>query len=145
LHLSITNVDIFEDSIVVALKLDFYDFSKVINTIEMYSEEKDTLENFSKDYYINAYIGSNFILSFQGGQIILEYVNKEIEGNSIWLFFKGTGVNKIDTLEIKNTLLCKEFSDQKNMVIISFGNLVKGFEFSPSDTKKTVNLALYKQ
>lgn len=65
---------------------------------------------------LKKYLASHMQISVNGNQMPLEYVGHEYENTVFIGYFKITGVQNVQLLEIVNTALCDFISSQQNMI-----------------------------
>ncbi len=141
LHLSVTNIDIVGDSVKVAIRVFKDDFLAVVMAFNNTDKPFDFSDTNSKgNDYIKAYINKMFKLNSSTKNINLKYTKKQVDDLSVWIYLEGVLNSNDISLDIENRLFCNWFGDQNNIVIVSYAGNEKGYEFSASETKKTITL-----
>lgn len=46
----------------------------------------------------------------------MEYANKKVTGEVVWVYYNISGVKDINTIQIDNTLLFEKYPEQQNFV-----------------------------
>lgn len=99
-----------------------------INLGEKEESEKDV-------ELMKKYIFENFKISINGKPKIINFVNKEMEGNVLICYYNVKEISKIKTVEIQNAVLLEFNDEQQNIVHTNiFGNK-KSFLFSGTNAK----------
>lgn len=65
---------------------------------------------------MNRYLLDHFTIKVNGSPKPIIFVSKELENNVVVGYYKITNVAKVTSLEIKNTTLMDEFSEQQNII-----------------------------
>jgi hypothetical protein len=141
LHLTLTNIDIYNDSIKVAIRILISDFELAMDEYNnitrqkyIYNTEDEELE------LIKRYIDVHFKISTEDENIILILDEKQSDDAVLWIYLNGQFNVNEKTLLIENNLLRNLNSDQRNMVIVNCNHKENGYEFTSTDTKKTITL-----
>ena len=74
---------------------------------------------------IEKYLRSNFSVTLSGKEQKMNYLGYEQEGMALWCYMEITGVERIETLKIKYTVLLEQFNDQINLVHIKYKGAIK--------------------
>ena len=134
LHVAYSNIDINTDqkTIAVSHKVFTQDFTILFahlfeKTIEPKADTEFTQPEVD---LITHYMNHRFILVSQSDTISLKYNSKQMEGESLFLFFNGTYGNKnLSEITINNLLLLDLYMDQTNLVIVNNGSREQGLTF----------------
>jgi len=112
-HSSITKVDYNEDSRILSFttKINVTDLSQSINIDPGDPNFGDVAKR---------YVESNFVVSVNDSFIKLSFTDCKINAHTVWVYFESTDVDNISKIKVRNTILLNEFSNQKNLVIISY-------------------------
>jgi hypothetical protein len=62
-----------------------------------------------------------------------------------WFYFSAKITGSYHTFSVENSLLCNEFSDQKNLVIVTSNNKEKGYTLNASNRNIQLQTALPKK
>jgi len=112
-HSSITKVDYNEDNRILSFttKINVTDLLQSINI----DPGDPNFEDVTKRYVEN-----NFAVYVNDSFIKLSFTDCKINANTVWVYFESTNVDSILNIKVRNTILLNEFSNQKNLVIISY-------------------------
>jgi hypothetical protein len=137
LHLTVTNIDIENGTINIAVRIFIDDFTTaVIKSNNLNASFNPLADDLQTNNEIIKYINANFKVLIKGEPLLLKYLKKKKEELAVWIYFSGKCSSLADNFTIENSLLCNLYGDQHNMVIIDRNSIEKGLEFSLSDTKK---------
>ena len=145
IHVSVTNLDIDAETreIMITQKMYTDDFSLLFYHLF----EKNLLPKADKDFtvselaLVNNYISAAFKL--ESGKILLplQYLRKEQDEQSIWLYYKcSLPSSKIRTLMLTNAMLLDLFEDQTNLVIVTRGSNEQGLTFNVKNWKSEIDV-----
>ncbi len=140
LHLTITNIDINNDSIKVAVRLFADEFRLNVLNNSNISDSQEMVDPTLEKKQIVDFMNAGFQLFDNDSRIRLNYIRKEKDDLSVWLFFESPLNKKPKGLTIENSIFMDKYNDQKNMVIVSINGDETGLEFVPGDTKKSITL-----
>jgi hypothetical protein len=145
IHVSVTSLDVNTDKkeILITHKLYTDDFSLLFYHLF----EKNLQPKADKDFnvtelaLINNYLSAAFILESGKTKLPLEYLRKEQDEQSIWLYYKCSfPPGKIKTLILTDALLLDLFEDQTNLVIVTHGKNEQGLTFNVRKMKSEIEL-----
>lgn len=104
--------NIFVDDFEASLNKDF-DIQTKLNTPKQHKEI---------DSYILKYLEKNLIISINNQQKKYEFIGKEYEADVIFVYLEIKDINSFKTIEIKNSMLIKYFTEQQNLVKVKVNN-----------------------
>jgi len=140
IHVSVCNIEIENDTMIISLKLFKNDFQLAIDhnfgrkiSIEDISEKSD-LELFNK--YTHSALT---LIANKKDTLKLNYINNEINEDAIWLNY-NCYVADIKKIMIKNLVFLDLFYDQTNLVIINFQGKQSGYRFNYKNTDQQIDL-----
>jgi hypothetical protein len=145
IHVSVTNLEIISEKkeILITYKLFTDDFSLLFYHLF----EKNLKPIADKDFtsgelaLVNNYMTAAFKLEAGKNKLPLEYIRKEQDEQSIWLYYKCTmPAIKIRSLTLTNALLLDLFEDQTNLVIVTLGKKEQGLTFNVKNYKSEIDL-----
>jgi hypothetical protein len=137
LHLSITNIESKNDSLLISIRLFKNNHSNTLNHCFNFTEaHSDTLPD-SPLPAIN-YLLSHFELTANNQSCKLRFSHQQHDELSVWYFFTGAFPKNWNQVILKNTLLTDIYNDQKNIVIVSLNNTEQGFEFDAKTTQMII-------
>ncbi len=79
------------------------------------------------DSKAKAYASANLVVKVNGNPISLTYVGSQTNDKSTRLYLKADNVNDIKEIEIRNSMLISNFSDQQNLVTFDINGVRKSF------------------
>ena len=115
-HVAITEVDYKENTLQITHRLFIDDFEDGLK--ETFQKSFDLFGKTSDDslrLYLNKYIKSNFTISNKNMALETKLIGFEKEEEVIYIYIESLN-EKYKFLNIKNTILCKSFTDQSNIV-----------------------------
>ena len=81
------------------------------------------------------YIFENFTVKINGQVKIINFANKEMEGNVLICYYNVKDVSKIKTLEIQNSVLHDFVDEQQNIIQTTVYGKKQSFLFTPGNAK----------
>jgi len=141
LHLTITNIDIQNDTIKASIRFFEDDFTSILvreNLIEQGVQLSDTSINFSSAF--ETFISKYFVIKAKKRNIEWKYFAKERGELTITLSFYAIIRKKDKELNLTNLLMTKYFGDQTNLVIIHCNDTEKGIQMDSQKTQETIYL-----
>src|SRR3989339_54828 len=131
LHLSVSNIDLRNDSVFLSVRVFSDDFYANLLTKKKHAVE---FNNYSTQDSLTrqaiAYIKNQFNIIHQNSPVDLQFCSKKEDELSVWYHFSGVFPYQKGKITIENRILTVYFSDQKNLVIIQIGEEQKGLEFN---------------
>lgn len=108
-HNSMTKIEYNqpEKSLSVAMKIDIHDIEAAVGV---------ALTHKDFEAGMRSYILSKIEITINNQPRTLKYSGKQESGEVIWVYFEISGVEKIETIIVKNTLLIEKFSSQQNFI-----------------------------
>jgi len=138
-HVSVSTIDMDVKTGVIAISIKLFsdDFETIVNhsynTRLAISEQVDPGKDIK---YINQYISSAFSLAINGEDIAeLNYLKNQMNEESIWLFYEYECENKIRSVRIVNSLMNDLYSDQTNLVIVTYQDQQNGYRLNNKNTE----------
>jgi hypothetical protein len=90
---------------------------------------------------IDGYYRDRLTLLSDQDTLVLQFIRKEQDDESIWLFYESRlPSSKMKSLILNNLLLLDLYMDQKNLVIISSGDREKGITFDFENRRAVMNM-----
>jgi len=93
----------------------------------------------ARDRMIREYVTKNFGVAVNEKEIEIEYVGHEVEGDAMYCYILVSGVKKMRTLKVSNTILIEKFDDQINIVHVDYQDKVKSLKLDKSKTFDTIS------
>lgn len=78
---------------------------------------------------VKKYVNNNFEFFANGRSMNLTFTGSQVTGESVWVYFEANGVNELNTVKIKNTILLSIYPKQTNVVNISYKGNQKAMTF----------------
>jgi hypothetical protein len=140
LYITITNIEIVNDSVKVNVSIDHHTLEAAINEFSGSSSQLVIGTNGNSNETVLAYI--ECCLKILVDLKELEFDQFQISENEHKVnILLATKLDKdIFDITIENKLLNNIYGDPKNMVIVSNNKVEKGIAFTSLDTKKTITL-----
>lgn len=118
-YLSLTDIKYNEKSKSLQIITDVFidDIESALNkkhNIDLQLTSKRELQN--NDKYFEEYLKKNIIFRINGLNKSFTYIGKECKGDMVSLYYEIEDVLNISSVEIKNTLLIKTYSEQQNII-----------------------------
>ncbi len=120
-------------------------FSDDLNTIlyKKYNEKTHLGEKTQTDQDIvlmQKYILNNFQIIVNGELKQIQYLSYELEGNVIICYFRIKDIQKIKSIEVKNTVLFDLKSEQQNIIQTTIYGKKHSFLLTETNAKGMLNL-----
>lgn len=74
-----------------------------------------------------SYLKNHLKIDIDNNALNYNYIGKEFEGNKTFFYLEASNINQPQILQLKNTLLIKQFKEQKNIVKLNINNKHKSF------------------
>ena len=78
---------------------------------------------------VKKYVNTHFDVSVNGKNVNLTFTGSQVNGESVWVYFKANNVSDISTLKIKNNVMLEAYPKQVNLVNISYKGTQKNMTF----------------
>lgn len=119
---SMTKVDYVEGS--KTLK-----FTTKLNTEHISEAIKINPNTAAFEAEVKKYVNNNFDVTINGSPKPLTFTGSQVSGETVWVYFETGGVDGIETLRIKNSILLSAFPKQFNLVNIAYKGQQKTMNF----------------
>ncbi|MBK6950649.1 MAG: hypothetical protein IPH24_01020 [Crocinitomicaceae bacterium] len=115
------------ETIDVSIKTTAHDFEHILETKYNLRIHIETIADSSEiGLYIQTYLTENFTIKSNDVQATMKYIGKEVTlRDELFFFISFSGLKNPKTIQIKNTLLFTEFTQQQNIVHYKLGDLSK--------------------
>lgn len=115
------------NTIDVSLKLTAHDFESILETKFNERIHLETVADSTEiGKYVITYLEENFVLTSEGKPSVFHYLGKEVTlRDELFFYFYFKEVSNPKSIQIKNTLLFKEFIQQQNIIHYKHGELAK--------------------
>jgi hypothetical protein len=135
LHVSLTSIDISRENQEATLSFKF--FTDDLSLLFFHLYERELRPEPDKDLsptqllWVNQYLTRTFQLVSGKDTLVLDYIRKEMNEESIWLYYKTKlPAGKALPLTLTNQLMLDLYEDQTNLVIVNDGSTEQGFTFN---------------
>ena len=119
-HVSVSDIKYKEDqkAIQVSSRI-FLDDLEVALRVFSGNEKLDITKKENWDFVdenLGKYMLKNLKLYNEKGQLELNYIGAEIEGDVMWAYVEATKVKKLRSITVWNSILTEAYDDQENIV-----------------------------
>lgn len=137
-HVSVMNIDHApeENSLQITLKIFADDLEEALNDERFHEEGQPYVDVLNPqdqqrlNQSIEAYLQRHLSIEVNGTEVQPYYLGKEMEGMAMWTYLEVKGIDKIEAVRVKNSLLTEIFDDQINIVHINYRNTVKSMKLA---------------
>lgn len=139
IHVSVAELSLEEDGhLELSLRI-FFDDLLMACGLKPGEELPDGYQ--SSDELIEAYVAEHFKLFLNGDQVALIYKESFSDNLAVWIELKSKilELNQINTLELENTILLKEFEDQLNILNCSGEQFSGSYTFNHKKPRKSIS------
>jgi hypothetical protein len=101
-----------------------------------------TKEASDADKYIADYVVDQFKVYFEGKELPLTYLGKEVSSDlmAIWCYLEAEQISAPKEVTLINTLLTELYEDQRNLITFTAPRVEKYFLFDKKKNSSTINL-----
>jgi hypothetical protein len=145
LHVSVTSIDINQEKSEASFSFKFYTDDFKLLFFHLY--EKNIKPEMNQELtaaeleLISRYLNRAFTIVSGSDTLDFEYVRKDQNEESLWLYFKGNlPGGKKDPFRLTNMLLLDLYEDQTNLVIITHGAHEEGYTFNNSMRQQEIDV-----
>jgi len=144
IHVSVSNVDLdpVGGKVELSVKIFADDFQDLI--LHKYGVQLNIVEQEGpgdKISAVNEYIEEALQLVFNGKETAdLQFVEAVLNEEAIWLFYRYEHPGKIRKVDIVNRIMLEKFSDQTNLMIITFNEKQNGYRLDNKTTELSFNI-----
>lgn len=140
LHLSVTNVEFSESRELweVSVKLFKDDFGDELKRLYGIETDFEGLESRKDSLAFKDYIRRNLEIEINGRKLRSEdwvYEGKKVNFEAVWLNFSFRFEDNPKAVTLINTLMFSLFNDQKNLLIFTYKDDQKAFQFRHNKPK----------
>lgn len=118
-YLSLTQINYNNSSksIEVITNVFVDDIETVLNKIHSKDLRLNTKkEPTGSDIYFEKYLKNHLHFKIDNKAVSFDYLGKEYEGDIVYFYLEIKNIKRVQSIEIKNTLLVTEFPKQQNLV-----------------------------
>lgn len=122
----------------ITIKCFVDDIEKAINNEHSIVLELGNDREIKKsDSYVMHYFKNNFEIALDSKTLKHNFIGKEIENDIVFFYFEIDSVTAINTIQIRNSILINEFTDQQNVVRLKIYDKKRTVVFTKSNFKET--------
>ena len=123
-----------------SLKLPAHDFEQVLETkFDKRIHVENVVDTSNVGLFINEYLNENFQIWSGGQQCVMEYIGKEVTlRDELFFYLSFWGVKEPNGIKVKNSLLCRTFTKQQNIVHYQYEDQSKSVTLVPSATEAEI-------
>lgn len=124
----------------VSCKLFTDDFEKTLRSV--YKTNVDLINppnRAAMDRLVNDYVQKNFKLTFDGKPVTLKYLGYEEIEEGIYSYYEASGINEPKNLQIFNTLLYANHTQQMGLMHVTVNGSRKSTRLNNPDSQATVS------
>jgi len=138
-YISITQIDYIKEEKALQITMRFF-IDDVERTLQNRYDIELSLatdeENEKTDYYLQKYLHQKFEITISGETQKLNFLGKEYTNDHILIYLEITDVENIDQMEIQNSMLIEEFSEQENYIKININSIKNTFILKKGNDKE---------
>ena len=112
-----------EKSLQIIMNVFMDDIELSVNkkyNVDLQLTSKKELKN--ADTYFEKYLNENFKISVNNKEAKYKYLGKEYDGDIVYFYLEIPDVNSVKSIEIKNSVLIKDFAKQQNLIKVNIGD-----------------------
>ncbi|UMB61338.1 hypothetical protein MHL31_03830 [Lutibacter sp. A80] len=129
-YLSLCEIEYVEEKQSIQIIIGFFidDIELTLNkdnNTKLKLATKDEAPNI--DQYFETYLNNNFKLAVNNNSASYTYIGKEYDDDIVRFYLEITDVKVLNSIDIYNTCLIRDFEDQQNIIKIYANNIQKTF------------------
>lgn len=138
-YISLTKIDFIEDKKIVQITMRFFidDIEKTLQdryNTKLELATKD--ENKKADFFIEKYISQKFKVIINDDEKTFKYLGKEYDNDVVFSYLEISDVEKIEKIEVQNSMLMETFDEQENYIKLNINNIEKTFILIKANDKE---------
>lgn len=142
-HVSVCDIEFSPDShsVQVSQRIFLDDLEQGLSkrfNINLIIDDQSTLAY--RDSLIQVYLFEKLNMTFDGKEKKRVYVGNEVEEDAMWCYIEYSGIKKLNSIEIRSTVLLETFDDQGNIFHIKVNDFEKSIKLDKSNTRSTISL-----
>jgi len=142
-YISLTKVDYIKEKKAVQITMRFFldDIELALeNRLETHLELASKNENEFAAEYLETYVRQKFKIWINGQEMVYTYLGKEYENDEVFFYLEVENIDKINSIEVENSMLFETFEEQQNYIKINLKNVQKTFILVKSNVKEMLKL-----
>lgn len=141
-YVSLCEIEYVEEQqsiqIVLGMFIDDIEFTLNKNhAAKLYLATPDEVSNIDKFY--KKYLNEHFKIKINGKWHIFDYIGKEYDDDIVRFYLEITGIQQLNSIEITNTALFRDFERQQNIIKLKAKNYHKTFYLNRKNDKGLLN------
>lgn len=93
-------------------------------------------ENKKADFFIEKYISQKFKVIINDEEKTFKYLGKEYDNDVVFFYLEISDVEKIEKIEVQNSMLMETFDEQENYIKLNINNVEKTFILIKANDKE---------
>lgn len=93
-------------------------------------------ENKKADFFIEKYISQKFKVIINDDEKTFKYLGKEYDNDVVFSYLEISDVEKIEKIEVQNSMLMETFDEQENYIKLNINNIEKTFILIKANDKE---------
>lgn len=125
-----------EESLQITMKIFADDLEEALNKAPYRLDEEPYIDVLNPqdpqviDAKVEQYIRKHFELTVNGEITEPVFLGYELEDLAMWCYLEVTGIKKVDTIKIHNSILTTSFDDQVNIVHVDYQDAIKSMKLA---------------
>ena len=97
-------------------------------------------EHKKSGFYLETYIRQKFKVSIDDKNQAYTYLGKEYENDLVYIYLEIENVAQINKIEVQNSMLIEEFSEQQNFIKLNIAGVQRTFILIKANDKEMLKL-----
>ncbi len=115
-----------ESSIQITMRFFIDDIEKTLNNRFKKDFKLATTEELQDtDKFLNLYIHQKFEIQINNQLIEYSFLGKEYDNDVMFFYMESTGIENINSIEVKNSMLLETFEEQQNFIKLYMNDQIK--------------------
>lgn len=125
-----------ENTLQITLKIFADDLEEALNDEQFKTPDQAFVDVLNPkdpqglDKYVQKYLKKHITIEVNGKEANAAYLGKETEDMAMWCYFEVSGVEKVESIQVKSSILTEIFEDQINIVHINYGGAIKSMKLA---------------
>lgn len=137
-YISLCEIEYVEEQKSIQIKLGLFidDIELTLNknhNATLYLATETEVENVDELY--EEYLTRHFKLNVNNTEVSFTYIGKEYDDDIVRFYLEVSGIESLNSIEVQNICLFKDFPDQQNIIKIKVNKLHKTFYFDKKNDK----------
>lgn len=115
-----------ESSIQITMRFFIDDIEKTLNNRFKKDFKLATTEELQNtDKFLNLYIHQKFEIQINNQLIEYSFLGKKYDNDVMFFYMESTGIENINSIEVKNSMLLETFEEQQNFIKLYMNDQIK--------------------